>query len=193
MGLECGRGNRTSMLSRRYDRRTLLSSAAVAATALGATVDTVNAARGWCRSDPVVLIAGVLVDIFCTAPLSALLNVTGPTDITVTVPDGAKASLILAGLGFGRGEKVHFATSNELTKSDDHVDVKIEVLVPAKDDLPIGVEFAPRIIGILNPERAEGFANSAITLTTALDPGLGILVLSERHKRRKSSKRHHRR
>jgi hypothetical protein len=157
------------------------------AAASGLAMRSADAARGWCRSDPLILIDGIIVDIFCTAPLTALLKVTGPTEIVITVPQGVKTTLLLAGIGFGRGEKVRFATSNDLTRNEEHIDVKVEVTVPAKEDLPIGVEFAPRILGILNPARAEGFANHLITLDTVLADGgldLGIISLSAQSEQR---------
>lgn len=163
------------------DRRGLVRlGALLAAGGFGLRVHGADAGRGWCRSDPLLLIDGILVDIFCTAPLSVLWQATGPTQIDVTVPDGVKATLVLAGIGFGRGERLRFANSKDLERTEDSIEVRVEVLVPARENLPIGVEFAPRILGILNPARAEGFANSIITLTTKLaDGGLGILGLKE--------------
>ena len=55
--------------------------------------------------------------------------------------------------------------------------LEVAVYVPAKEDLAIGVEFAPRVVGILSPARADGFANQWITLATQLstDGLLGLL------------------
>jgi hypothetical protein len=74
---------------------------------VGAVVaPTTLAGRAWCRTDPLVRIGGDLADIFVAAPPKALLVVTGPNEVVVTVPKGVPARLILADLGFGRGEKV---------------------------------------------------------------------------------------
>jgi hypothetical protein len=156
-----------TLLSRSHDRRGAVRSAtALAIAGIASGARSTDAARGWCRSDPLILIDGELADIFCTAPLSMLLKATGPNQIVVTVPKGVKTHLVLAGIGFGRGEKVTFKTSKKLKKKNGRIDVVVKALIPAKEDLPVGVEFAPRILGILNPDTAEGFANSWVTLKT---------------------------
>jgi hypothetical protein len=188
----------------RSRRHVLRSAVALAATAVVADNQPSFAGRGWCRSDPVVLIGGILVDIFCTANLTTMLRVTGPTQIVITTPEGVPAALVLGGIGFGRGEQVQFKTSHELLKLGSNIDVKVEVYVPAPDGLEIGVEFAPRIVGILNPARADGFSNQWITLNTqlSLDKLLGILPLDtkqpgpqknrsrDKHKGKGKGKRH---
>lgn len=157
-------------------RRVMGSAMALAASAVVADRKVSLAGRGWCRSDPLITIEGVPADIFCTARLTSPLHVKGPTQIVVRVPSGVSTALVLAGPGFGRGEKVRFEETDRLQRSDSAVDLEVAVYVPAKKDLAIGVEFAPRIVGILNPDQAEGFANQWITLATRLETG-GLLVL----------------
>lgn len=144
----------------------MLGAMAAATAALAHTATPAAAGRGWCRSDPLILIDGELADIFCTAPLSMLLQATGPTKIVVTVPKGVKTHLVLGGIGFGRGEKTTFKKSKRLKKKGGKIDVEIKAMMPAKNDLPVGLEFAPRLLGILNPDTAEGVANSWVTLKT---------------------------
>jgi hypothetical protein len=146
-------------------RHILLATAALAAGIASAT-HSAEAARGWCRTDPLILINGELADIFCTAPLSMLLQATGPTEFVVTLPRGVDGKLLLAGPGFLKGETVEFRHSRRLEKTKSGIEIKVAVRVPAKEDLPIGLEFAPRLLGILNPDRAEGFANSWVSLRT---------------------------
>jgi len=154
-------------LTRRAALRTLGASALAVPAALG--LRNADAARAWCRTDPLVLIDGTIVDIFVLGPLTAPLKVTGPTEVVVTVPVGVSASLVLMDLGFGRGEVVSFAESAEPTKDDRGIQVKVDVRVPARDkSMPVRVEFAPRIIGILWPTSAEGTANRWISLTAWL-------------------------
>jgi hypothetical protein len=157
--------------------RTLSRRAALAGipAALGAVVAAsrgADAHRAWCRTDPIVIIDGAIVDIFVSAPLGdlvkAILTVTGPNKIVVTVPQGVKAWLLLSDLGFGRGNTVTFAQSPDLQRTADGVQVKVEVFVPAKGSFPVRVDFAPRILGILAPESAEGVTNSWFSLTTDL-------------------------
>src|SRR3954470_22498567 len=158
-------------------RRMLRSAAALAVTAVVADRQVSLAGRGWCRSDPLITIEFVPADIFCTARLTAPLHVKGPTEIVVTVPRGVSTALVLAGPGFGRGERLRFEETDRLQQSDSAVDLEIAVYVPAKSDLAIGVEFAPRSVDILAPARAEGFANQWITLPTQLKTD-GLLGLS---------------
>ena len=149
------------------NRRVMIGSAlGLAAAGLGGSVSPVGAIRGWCRSDPLIAINGDLADIFCTAPLTAPLYVTGPTEIVVTVPRGVRAKLILAGPGFGQGEEVRFDESRKLKETESGIEVNVAVWVPARNEMEIGVEFAPRIIGILNPDRAQGTVNEWIRLGT---------------------------
>ncbi|HEX5500810.1 MAG TPA: hypothetical protein VFX03_16355, partial [Thermomicrobiales bacterium] len=126
------------------------------------------AGRGWCRSDPVLLIDGVLADLFSSVPLDDVLNVTGPTRIVVTTPKDIAISLAIPGLGFLRGEQVRFQRSRRLKRTADGIELKIKVLVPAREKVPVEVDFAPRILGILKPERADGHTNHWITLSTKL-------------------------
>lgn len=156
-----------AFLAQRSNRRgAVVSAVAVAAAGMAGPLHSADAARGWCRTDPLILINGELADIFCTAPLSMLLQATGPTEFVVTVPRGVKTILLLAGPGFLKGESVTFKHSRKLKKTKSGIEIKVAVRVPAKEDLPIGLEFAPRILGILNPDRAEGFANSWVSLKT---------------------------
>ena len=128
-----------------------------------------SAGFGWCRSDPVVLIDGHIVDIWVTAPLLAPLKVTGPNTIVIKTPPGVDSHLVLKTLRFGKGEIVRFETSPRLKVSEQGTEVQVAVYVPAIDSsMPIGIEFAPDLIGILLPARAEGTANSWVVLNTVL-------------------------
>lgn len=132
-----------------------------------------SAARAWCRTDPVVVLDGTLADVFVSGPLLAPLKVTGPTKLIITVPEGVKTQMILTDLGFLRGYDFKFKQSSDLQKTDAGIEVKIEVYVPSRDkNMPIKVEFAPRLLGILWPDSVEGTANQWITLNTFLKAGL---------------------
>jgi hypothetical protein len=209
------------------NRRRLVSLAfALATSGLAWTARSATAIRGWCRSDPVIMIDGELTDLVYDAPLDAPLKVTGPTRIVVTVPRGVQAHLVLAGPGFGQGELVSFeysdsseANTNDTPHANDvndekhgghkaqkgkkakrgkktkksknkssgmnkqevlakgsiahtesqamraSVDVEIAVFVPAVENFPVGVDFAPRLLRLLNPIRVEGTSNTWITLS----------------------------
>jgi hypothetical protein len=157
---------------RRLTRRATLAGIPTALAALVATSRGAAARRAWCRTDPIVVIDGTIVDIFVSAPLGdlvqALLTVTGPNKIVVTVPSGVNAWLLLSDLGFGRGNTVSFAESADLQRTADGIQVRVDVYVPAKGSFPVRVDFAPRILGILSPESAEGVTNAWFGLTTDL-------------------------
>jgi hypothetical protein len=157
---------KTASFRPRYGRRHVVLAAAALAAGIGGATHSAEAARGWCRTDPLILIDGELADIFCTAPLSMLLKATGPTEYVVTLPRGVDGKLLLAGPGFLKGETLDFRHSEKLERTKSGIEIKVAVRVPAKEDLPIGLEFAPRILGILNPDRADGFANSWVSLRT---------------------------
>ena len=132
------------------------------------------AGRAWCRTDPVVSINGELADVFVAGPPEAPLLVNGANEIVVTVPDGVKKQLVLNDLGFGQGNTVSFKTSSRLRVTRSGVEVKVAVRVPVDDSklpdydgpMPVRVEFAPRVVGILSPASAEGTANQWVTLRT---------------------------
>lgn len=149
--------------SRRFRLLTalLLVTLAFSVTTYGATAGT-----SWCRSDPVLLIDGDLVSIFVAGPLTAPLEVTGPTKVIIAVPEGVQADLLLTDLGFGRGWDVSIEESPRLSKSRfSGTEVMVSVYVPAKtDDMTVRVEFAPRVLGILFPESSEGTSNSWVHL-----------------------------
>jgi hypothetical protein len=133
---------------------------------LSLTPHGTSASVGWCRSDPVVMFETDLADIFVAAPPAVLLKVTGPTEIVVTIPEGVSASVVTYGQGFGRGESITIVSSPDLQKTTSGIQVRIDVLVPATENLPIRVEFAPRVVGILSPASANGFANTWVSLST---------------------------
>ncbi len=141
--------------------------------ALALTVHNAAAARPrqagvhWCRTDPVVVIHGQIADVFVSVPLDALRKVNGPTEIVITTPVEVGASMAAPGVGFGYGEKVMFEESPALEITPDGIEVRIKVQVPARDDIPVRVEFAPRVVGVLAPDRAEGTANEWISLRSA--------------------------
>lgn len=152
-----------------WNRRSLLTAGgALVASRFGLTERGASAGRGWCRSDPVLLIDGVLADLFSAVPLDCLLKVTGPTQIAVTAPQSVKLALAIPGLGFLRGEKVTFERSAKLEKTADGIELNIAVYVPARDNFDVEVDFAPRILGILKPEKADGRTNDWIKLKTRL-------------------------
>ena len=58
---------------------------------LGSATPEAMAGRGWCSSDPVVLIDGQLADVYVTSDLAMLTSANGPIKLVVEVPDGSSA------------------------------------------------------------------------------------------------------
>ena len=149
-------------------RRFLVLSLAV--LALASTAQSTEALSvGWCRSDPVVAIDGNLADVFVAIPLGSVQKVSGATEIVITTPEGVSAVLIASGVGYGYGELVTFAQSPALRVTPQGIQLLIEVYLPATlNSVPMRVEFAPRVVGVLSPAVAEGTANKWISLRTML-------------------------
>ncbi len=150
-------------------RRSVCRALGFAILALGLIGPSASAGVGWCRTDPVVVIDGHLADIFVSARFDDLSKVNGPTEIVVSTPVGVDAELVIATTGFGYGEKVRFVESESLEVTSEGIELRIKVRVPARiDAMPIRVEFAPRVVGVLQPDEAEGHANEWISLRPLL-------------------------
>lgn len=150
-------------------RRSVNCALAFSILALALAVPGAGAGPGWCRTDPVVLINGRVADIFVSARFDDLTKVTGPTEIVISTPVGVDAELAIATLGFGHGEKVRFEESESLKVTQGRIEVRIKVRVPARSDaMPIRVEFAPHVVGVLEPTQSEGNANEWISLRSGL-------------------------
>ena len=147
----------------------LVLAAAIALATLGMLVSapSASAGNGWCRVDPIVIIDGQIADIFVGSTLSALLSTTGPIEIVVTVPPGTRTTHVISDLGFGRGYDFSFVESSDLVETADGVSVDVAVYVPARTNtLPVSVFFAPRLLGILWPASADGYANRWVSVSS---------------------------
>jgi hypothetical protein len=119
-----------------------------------------SASARWCRSDPVVVIDGYVVDIQVGVPIDQLLKVTGATEIVITTPPGVDVALATPGIGFGYGEHVTFRESPSMSVTAEGMEIRVKVLVPTSDDsVPVLLQVSPGIVGLLAPETAEGVAN----------------------------------
>ncbi len=126
----------------------------------------VAAGRGWCRADPLLLINGATADVWVGSTLQALLDTTGPIRLVVTTPEGVQAQHVISDLGFGRGYDISIGTSPDLEWSSEGIELEIAVWVPARSELPVTVEFVPRVLGILWPASASGSTNSWVMVQT---------------------------
>jgi hypothetical protein len=150
-------------------RRSVIWALACSILTLVLAVPGTSAGVGWCRDDPVVVIDGQIADIFVSAQFEDVPEVTGATEIVVSTPVGVDVALAVAGPGFGHGEHVSFTESRSLKVTAEGIEVRIKVWVPARSDtMPIRVEFASHVVGVLQPAATEGNANEWITLRSRL-------------------------
>jgi hypothetical protein len=125
---------------------------------------TASASARWCRSDPVIVADGYLVDVLVSVPVDKLLQVTGTTEIVITTPADVDIVLATPGVGFGYGEHVTFKESSSLSVTSQGMEVRVKILVPAStDSVPVLLEVAPRIVGLLSPTTVEGHANAWVS------------------------------
>ncbi len=150
-------------------RRSRICALTLSILALALAAPSVSAGIGYCKADPVVAVDSQLADIFIGVLFDDLGKVNGPTEIVVSTPVGVDAQLAIATAGFGYGEIVSFAESPSLQVTLEGIEVRIKVRVPASTDaMPVLVEFAPDVVGVLQPSKAEGNANHWISLRAIL-------------------------
>ena len=150
--------------TRRAAARLLAGGALALAAGLARRPQRAEAARAWCRAEPVLRIAGQLVHVYIASYVEMLEAATDKIRLTVTVPVGVRARLEDIPADFGEGYDLRFAESKTLQVSNGRVPVLLAVYCPATDStLPVVVDFAPEGTGPLTPAGASGFANAWIT------------------------------
>lgn len=140
----------------------------VIAMAMIVSTAPASAGKGWCRTDPIFVIDGRIVSVLIAGQLSTPLQVTGPTQVVLTVPDGVFAQHLVSDLGFLRGVTVEIQRSPDLTVTSTGVEIRVAVYVPARSSLPIWVDVGVGVLGILRPESVQGTTNAWITLDTLI-------------------------
>src|SRR4051794_20750710 len=90
-----------------------------------------SAARGWCRTDPVIMVDGQLADVFIGSTLAMLTSATGPLQLEITIPTQATGSVVLTDLGFLKGYNIVFKHSSALTRTGNHTQLQLRVYAPA--------------------------------------------------------------
>ncbi len=146
--------------------RTAIACVIAVAVLLATGAPDAGAGRGWCRADPLLLINGDVADVWVGSTLEAFIETTGPIRLVVTTPEGVEAQHVISDLGFGRGYDIAIGTSPALEWTPEGIELTIAVWVPARSQLPVTVEFAPRVLGILWPASASGSTNSWVTVQT---------------------------
>ncbi len=151
--------------------RNLLTILAILVLSISISSPQADAARGWCKVDPVIMVDGQLADVFVGSTPEMLLQATGPIKMEIMIPKGSKGAVILMDLGFLRGYDIKFIQSAELKKTKTHTQIQVRVYAPSKTTLPVTVTFAPRTLNssltdILFGSSVDGSSNSWVTLRT---------------------------
>ena len=148
-------------------RRNVLRSLALAGAAVVVGRGDADAARVWCRTDPVFMIDGQVVDVWVASDVAMKTAAVGPTIIVMTVPPGMAAQCIAKDRGFGYGYSISIVPSGMLEKTATSTPITVSVTVPSKDDsLPVRVDQTPRSPGAVKGGWAQGLANEVVTLRT---------------------------
>jgi hypothetical protein len=109
-----------------------------------------NAGRLWCKSDPVILLDGRVVDVTVSIPLEMTFAVNGPVEFTIWTPAGVDRSVIVQDIGYmGQGATVIFKNSRG-TVRDNKIPTVVRVIVPideaklgSNDDVPVELSIIP--------------------------------------------------
>ncbi len=89
-----------------------------------------QASWSWCKSDPVVMLNGRIVDIQVDIPLEYVPLVNGPTSFEIQRPKSIQSVVIVSDMGYmGYGTRVHFTDGAGVIK-ENHFPTKIQVKVP---------------------------------------------------------------
>ena len=158
-------------ISTRTASRRLVTMLAMLLLAVSVGHGHAEAARGWCKVDPVILVDGQLADVFVGITPDMLLKATGPIKMEILIPNGSKGYVVLTDVGFLRGYQITFKESSNLTKTRKQTQIQVRVFAPSKGSLPVTVTFAPRSLGssltdILFGKSVDGKSNTWVTLKT---------------------------
>jgi hypothetical protein len=152
------------VFSRRHGFR-LLGGAALAAVPALRFAGDASAARGWCRADPVLRIAGQTVHLYISSPAAMLKSATDKIRLVVMLPAGVDGKRIDVLADFGRGYDIRFVSLPTVKVVNGRVPALVTVYCPARDaTLPVNVDFAPIGAGPLAAASASGKADALITL-----------------------------
>ncbi len=128
---------------------------------LALTAPGADAAIYWCKTDPVVDIGGQRAHVWVSGVEGIQESVTGPTRVKISVPKGVDHQLIETDAGFGQGYDVRFVGDDDLRTTPRGIQIRVEVYVPAEDDIPVRVEVTDRDDELL--DGATGATNQWLT------------------------------
>jgi hypothetical protein len=153
-------------LDRRHALR-LLGGAALAAIPAVRLAGDAAAGRSWCRVDPTFRVDGLVGNVYVAGELDRAYDTTGPIQLWFRAPAGSTIELLASDPGFGYGYDIYHIETAELKSDHKKIEIEIEVVVPARSELPIRVEFVPD--GTIEVEdHKDGKTNKKIKVKTQL-------------------------
>lgn len=116
---------------------------------VGTQLDSADAGRGWCRSDPIIRVGNTVVQIWIAIPEEEQASVTGPIDILITVPEGTPREVLYTDPGFnGYGERLAWIERGPMpTDGTLPISAAVSVPIAGGDDVPMQVELVPEVGG----------------------------------------------
>jgi hypothetical protein len=162
-------------VDRQLTRRSFCVALGATALSLALPLRQAGAGRSWCRQDPEFFVflqtrpsLGAPVNVYVSTEEGVTVPTTGPIKLRLSVPPKIGARLVSQDLGLGHGYDVSIVQSSKLKFSNNRVDFKTEVYVPASSSqYAILAEFIPNGIVEL-ADAVEGTTNRWITVKTRI-------------------------
>jgi hypothetical protein len=111
-----------------------------------------------CRSDPILLVNGALVDVVSTLSTSSA-NIQ-ELDYTITVPKGALLSVVSLTIGIGFPEKVTYVYSSSMPKGTLQVAATVKTVAGVAPFLT-----SVHVTSLLVGTTASGYSNTTVVAT----------------------------
>jgi hypothetical protein len=146
-----------SHCSRRTALRLLGASALILPVA--GRVGAAQAARSWCRTDPVFTLDGYFGRVYVLADANERHFNNSSGDILIEHPKDVATNVVWEDPNgyLGQGISTNFAINEQLQKHIDYMDVVIKCKIPAaRDDMVIRVEWAPGPVTWKRKRRRRG-------------------------------------
>jgi hypothetical protein len=132
----------TTTLSRRRAAK-LIAGAALAAVPMAGLARDASAGRAWCRMDPEFDINGEILHVYLSADERINKHVSGPSIVTLFVPNSANARFIWADEGFGGlgyDVRIEYVDWLDIDPDSGKVSIEVETYTPAKEKYQILAE-----------------------------------------------------
>ena len=126
-----------------------------------------RASWSWCKSDPVVMLHGRIVDIQVDIPLEYVPLVNGPTSFEIQRPKSIESAVLVSDLGYmGHGSKVHFTDGAGVMK-ENQFPTKIQVKVPIDKSRLADGEVVPAKVTVITDNAGPVVVEGTSDLTSA--------------------------